>query len=156
MDNLLERAIVRKLQEDLPLVKEPYKHIADELGISEQELLSKINEMKDKKMLRRIGAILHHRTVGFKANAMVVWHVSEDRMMEVAHIMISFPQVSHCYERRTLPNWPYNLYTMIHSESLEVCEAIISQIIKITNIDTYEVLYSTKELKKSSMKYFVE
>lgn len=156
MKNALERAIVRRLQEDLPLVAQPYKDIANELGISEQELLDKLKELKHKKALRRIGCILHHRTAGFKANAMVIWEVPKERMIEVTDMMIAFSQVSHCYEREILPEWPYNVYCMIHAETFEKCEAIISQIINKTSIYKYEVLYSTKEFKKSSMKYFVD
>lgn len=156
MDILLERMIVRKLQEELPLVPEPYKVIAEELGIPEKELLSYIKELKENKILRRIGAILYHRTVGFKANAMVVWEVPTQRIKEVTDIMISFPQVSHCYERKVLINWQYNIYTMIHSVNFDECDDIINQIVQMTNINKYEVLYSTKELKKSSMKYFTE
>jgi len=156
MDNSLEKAIVRRFQEELPLVPQPYKFIADELGISEQELINKIKELKERKILRRIGAILHHRTIGFKANAMVVWSVPIDRIREVTDIMISFPQVSHCYERKPLPNWSYNIYTMIHSESFHKCEDIILNISKASAVDKYDVLYSTKELKKNSMKYFVD
>jgi len=156
MENALERAIVRRLQEDLPFVPKPYKYMADELGIPEQELLDKLKEMQDKRVLRRIGCILHHRTAGFKANAMVVWKVPKDRILEVTDIMVSFSQVSHCYERKTLSDWPYNVYTMIHAKTYEKCENIVLQIAKEANIYKYETLYSTKELKKSSMKYFTE
>jgi DNA-binding Lrp family transcriptional regulator len=156
MENSLDSAVIRKLQEELPLVPEPYKCIAEELGITERELFDKINELRDKKMLRRIGAVLHHRTVGFKANAMVVWAVPEDRIIEVTNIMITFPQVSHCYERKPLPNWSYNIYTMIHSGTFEDCEAVILKIARMVRADKYEVLYSIRELKKSSMKYFID
>lgn len=156
MENSLERAIIRKLQEELPLVPQPYKFIAAELGISEEELLNKIKKLRDRKMLRRIGAILHHRTVGFKANAMVVWSVPIDRIRDVANIMISFPEVSHCYERKTMSNWPYNIYTMIHSKSFDKCEDLILHIAQTSGVDKYEVLHSTRELKKSSMKYFID
>ncbi|MDF2614370.1 MAG: hypothetical protein K0S71_2156 [Clostridia bacterium] len=152
----LEKAIIRRLQEDLPLVKEPYKHMAAELGISEQEFLDKMSSFKEQKMLRRIGAILHHRTAGFEANAMVVWKVPQQRVAEVTELMISFREVSHCYERQSLPEWPYNIYTMIHSTHFETCGALIKQIADLTHLDHYEILYSTKELKKSSMKYFCE
>lgn len=156
MTDALEQAIIRKLQEDLPLVLEPYRHIAEELGIGEEELLNKIKELKERKVLRRIGAILYHREVGFAANAMVVCKIPSDRMKEVAEIISSFPQVSHCYERSALPDWPYNFYAMTHSESFESCDAIILEMISAAKIEEYEVLYSTKELKKSSVKYFSE
>lgn len=156
MQDVLERAIIRKFQADLPLVPQPYKFIADELGISEERLLDKLNELHERKILRRISTVLHHRTVGFKANAMVVWCVPKNRIKEVTDIMISFPQISHCYERKSSIDWPYNIYTMIHSESVAGCEAIISQIMKTVGKYKYEVLYSSRELKKSSMKYFTD
>lgn len=99
--DLLDKAIILKLQEDLPLVPRPYRHIACELGICEEELLGRLRKLKEERILRRIGAILHHRTVGFKANAMVVWNISECRIKEVTDMMITFPEVSHCYQRRT-------------------------------------------------------
>jgi DNA-binding Lrp family transcriptional regulator len=156
MENSLEKAIVRKLQEDLPLVPRPYEVIAEELGITEEELLNKIQDLSKKKILKRIGAVLHHRTVGFNANAMVVWSVPEEKISDSVNKMISFKEVSHCYERKALSNWPYNIYTMIHAETIEDCEAIILELAKNTGIASYEVLYSTRELKKRSMKYFTE
>ncbi|WP_070000613.1 siroheme decarboxylase subunit beta [Cellulosilyticum sp. I15G10I2] len=152
----LEKAIIRKLQEDLPLVKEPYKQLASELGILEQVLLDKIKVLKEQQKLRRMGAILHHRAAGVKANAMVVWQVPEDQIAQVTAFMVSFEEVSHCYQRAPLPDWPYNIYTMIHSTEFKACEAIIKHIAELVHLNHYEILYSTKELKKSSMKYFHE
>lgn len=99
MNSSLEKSIIRRLQEEIPIVPEPYKVIAEELGISEQQLLENIKSLRDKKMLKRISGILHHRTVGFKANAMVVWSVPKDKVKEVTDVMVTFPQISHCYER---------------------------------------------------------
>ena len=156
MIDALERAIVQKLQGDLPLVQEPYKKIAEELGITETALLDKIKNMREKKILRRIGGILYHRTVGFSANAMVVWRIPAEHIEEAAKVMTSFSQVSHCYERETFEGWPYNIYTMVHAQSYELCETVILEMSKLLHLDEYEVLYSTRELKKSSMKYFVD
>ncbi|WP_077611362.1 siroheme decarboxylase subunit beta [Clostridium sp. Marseille-P2415] len=153
MDVFHEKQIILKLQDEFPLVPEPYKKIADDIGIPEKELLDYITELKNNKTLRRIGAVLNHRTAGFPANAMVAWVVPAERIKEVSDIMISIPQVSHCYEREVLKNWNYNIYTMIHSVSFELCDKLIKQISQMTNINNYEVLYSTKELKKSSMVY---
>lgn len=155
MDSLT-RAIVRKLQGDLPLVREPYKQIAEELGILEEELFGKIRELKEKKALRRISGVLYHRALGFKANAMVVWQVPEENIREAAEYMAAQPAVSHCYEREMQPKWPYNLYTMLHAQNFEACEAHIKDLAKVTGISQYQALYSTRELKKSSMKYFME
>jgi len=156
MFSSLEIDIIRKLQGDLPLVPEPYKLIADELGIHEEELLEKIKEFCDKGIIRRVGATLNHRNVGFKANAMVVWVVPEERINEVSEILIEFPQISHCYQRPIFQNWPYNIFTMIHEETQEKCEEVVNKISKDIHIDEYNILFSTQELKKSSMKYFIE
>lgn len=154
MFSSLEKDIIRKFSGDIPLSSEPYKDIANELGITEEVLLSKVKEFFDKGIIRRIGGILYHREVGFKANAMIVWTVPEDKIEEVAAIACSFSEVTHCYQRPTYPNWPYNFFTMIHGESKEQCEEIIRKIAKSISINDYKILYSTKELKKSSMKYF--
>lgn len=149
MPDALERAIIRKLQDDLPLIKEPYMQIAEELGITEELLINKIKILKEKKMLRRMGGILYHQQAGFKANALVVWQAAEEEIQQTAKRMAAYKEVSHCYEREKLEDWPYNIYTMIHAQSFETCEAVILDIAKETNIKKYEVLYSIKELKKA-------
>lgn len=154
MLDLLEKAIIRRLSEDLPLDSEPYKIIAEELGTSEEILLKKIKELHDKQIVRRVSGILYHRKSGYNANAMVVWIVPEDKVDNVGKTLSYFKEITHCYERPTFQDWPYNLFTMIHSETKEECENIIKKISEVINIKDYKVLYSTKELKKSSIKYF--
>ena len=156
MFSSLDISIIRKIQEDLPLVAEPYRAIAEELQITESELISKIQEFCSKGIIRRFGATLNHRNIGFKANAMVVWQVPEERIKEVSKIMILFSAVSHCYQRPTFKSWPYNIFTMVHGETKEECEAIIKEIANAVDINSYNILYSTHELKKNSMKYFME
>ena len=155
MFSSLDINIIRKMQEDLPLVPQPYKLIAEELGIEEEELLEKIKEFCNKGIIRRFGATLNHRNIGFKANAMVVWIVPKE-IKEVSEIMIVFPQISHCYQRPTFPNWPYNIFTMVHGETEEECQEVVKEIVKAVRINDYSILYSTEELKKNSMRYFVE
>jgi DNA-binding Lrp family transcriptional regulator len=152
----LDISIIRKIQEDLPLVPEPYKEIAEELGITENEVISKIQEFCKSGIIRRFGTILNHRNVGFKANAMVVWKVPEGEIKAVSKIMILFSQVSHCYQRPTFPGWPYNVFTMVHEETKQECEKVVKEIANAVNINDYDMLYSTDELKKVSMKYFIE
>lgn len=152
----LDIRIIRKIQDDLPLVPEPYKAIAEELGITENQLINKIQDFCCRGIIRRFGATLNHRNVGFKANAMVVWKVPTERIKAVSKIMILFAQISHCYQRPTFPDWPYNIFTMVHGETKEECEKVVKEIVSATNIYDYSILYSTDELKKSSMKYFLE
>lgn len=151
----LDKDIIRRLQEELPVERQPYKTISEELGITEEVLLNRIHYLQDSKIIRRLGAILYHRKAGFTFNAMVVWAVPHERCDEVGGLMASSDRVSHCYKRAACANWPYNMYTMVHGHSSGECEEIASGISKETGIDEYEILYSTMELKKTSMKYFV-
>jgi DNA-binding Lrp family transcriptional regulator len=154
MFSSLEKSIIRKLSGELPISPEPYKKIADEVGITEKELISILRDFQDKGIIRRICGILYHQEVGIKGNAMVVWRVPKDKIDEAALIVCSLPEVTHCYERPTYDNWPYNFYTMIHGASKQQCEEVIKNISNSISAYDYEVLYSIKELKKSSMKYF--
>ena len=154
--NDLDKKIIRALQGDLPIEKEPYKSIAKELGIEEELLLKRLEEMKEQGILRRIGAILNHRSVGFNANAMVAWCIEESETEHIGKQLALQREISHCYQRESFPNWPYNMYTMVHAETTEACEAVIKRIAETIGIDKYEALYSTKELKKTSFKYFME
>lgn len=156
MFSLLDKKIIRMLQEDIPLVSEPYKQMAEELGIEEQLLLKKIQEFSKLGIIRRYGSALFHRKVGFQANAMVVWQVDEERIQAVGEKMVAFEKVTHCYERAEVEGWKYNLFTMIHGKTKEECEGIITEIASSIKESDYEVLYSIEELKKNSMRYFSE
>lgn len=151
----LDKKIIRALQEDLPLTSEPYQDIATNLGTTEEELLEKINLFIEQGIIRRFGAAIRHREAGFTANAMVVWNVEDDRTIEIGKKMASFSEVSHCYERPRYPDWPYNLFTMVHGKSREECEQIAKKIANVIDVTNYRLLFSTDELKKTSMKYFV-
>ncbi|NPV26360.1 MAG: Lrp/AsnC family transcriptional regulator [Firmicutes bacterium] len=152
----LEQRIVRELQEDLPLVPNPFKVIADRLGLTEVELLDKIRELQACGIIRRFGAVLRHREAGIEANAMVVWRVPPERVEEVGVQMAAFSAVSHCYARLTYPDWPYSLFTMIHGRDRQQCQQITEEIARTVGIEDYQLLFSTAELKKTSMRYFVK
>lgn len=149
-----DKHIIMKLQEDIPIVEEPYKVLAKELGIEEDELITRIKGYHESGILKRIAAVLYHREAGFKANAMVVWKVPEASLEESGNYMSSLSEVSHCYERKICDNWQYNLFTMIHGKDKEQCENLIELISNKIGIKDYKILYSTRELKKISMRYF--
>ncbi len=149
-----DKEIIARLSDDLPEDKEPFKVLARELNLREGELLRKIDEWKNKGIIRKFGAILNHRVAGYGENAMVVWRVPGERNREVGKTMASFPEVSHCYERATQPGWPYNLFTMIHGRTRDECEKIAEDISREIGITDYRLLYSTRQFKKTSMKYF--
>lgn len=153
--NAEDKQILRALQEDLPYTIKPYKTLAFKLGISETKLLQKISLYMEKGILRRIGAVVRHQKVGYKHNMMVVWRVPDKIVSTIGQNMAAYPEITHCYERATSPDWPYNLFTMVHGTSREGCESLIRKLSQENEIDDYQILTSLKELKKTSMKYFV-
>ena len=121
----------------------------------EESVLEKLpEEFIAEKKIRKLGAVLRHREVGFKFNALCAWEVPAEKLDAVAKIMSAHPAVSHCYDRNTAPNWNYNLYTMIHAKTREECDAIIAELSRSTGVENRQVLYSKKEWKKTSAKYF--
>ena len=150
----LEVDVIRRLQEDLPLVPRPFAAQADELGIAEADLLVLMETLRDRKLMRRFAAVMNHRTAGFKANAMGVWAVPAERCDDVGPAMAGYSAVSHCYRRPTYADWPYSVFTMVHGRSARDCEAAIEAIEQETEIHEYCLLWSTKEYKKVRLKYF--
>jgi siroheme decarboxylase len=147
-------AAIRELQIDIPLVPEPYRAMAERLGITEVALFEIARQLQARGYLRRMAAVLYHREAGFQANAMGVWVVPQERTEEVGAIMGSFRGVSHCYLRPTYPDWPYSLFTMVHGQQRRDCQAVIDAIAEATGIREYDLLYSTKEYKKVRLQYF--
>jgi DNA-binding Lrp family transcriptional regulator len=150
----LERKIVASLQEDLEISARPYLKIARQLEVSEETLLAALQSLCDRGIIRRYGATLRHQKTGFTANAMAAWRVDEDRIDEVGTKMASFQEVSHCYRRNPTDRWPYNLYTMIHASDEDACRRTAQKMSEATSTDHYTLLFSRKELKKTSMVYF--
>ena len=150
----LEKQIIASIQEDMAITARPYLKISDKLGISEEAMLETLQHLCDRGIIRRFGATLRHQKTGFTANAMVAWQVNEDRIEAVGGKMASFKQVSHCYRRNPTGSWPFNLYTMIHANDKDACRQIARQMSQAAEVDNYALLFSRKELKKTSMVYF--
>lgn len=150
----LDKNIIAIMQEEFPLVAEPYRAIAEKLGISEDELLKRLNKYYQDKKIRKMGAALRHREVGYSANALCAWIVPEDRISEVGEMLAKVAVVTHCYARVTQPGWPYNFYTMLHANTREQCNVIATELAHQTGLKDYIMLFSTKEWKKASMQYF--
>jgi DNA-binding Lrp family transcriptional regulator len=150
----IDIAAIRELQEDIALVPEPYRPMAERIGFTEQALFDVANRLTAQGYLRRMAAVLHHREAGFRANAMGVWVVPPERTDEVGKIMGSFRGVSHCYLRPTYPDWPYSIFTMVHGQNAKDCQEILNAISAATGIREYALLFSTEEYKKVRLKYF--
>jgi len=128
--------------------------MAEKIGITEDEFIKKVRSMKKNGVIRRFGATLRHQEAGLSSNAMGAWVVPKERLEEVGRLMAGFREITHCYQRKPQKDWRYNLYTMIHGETREDCSRIAAQISQSTGIDDYVLLFSEKEFKKTSMRYF--
>ena len=150
----LEKKIIASIQEDIPIISRPYLEISKKLKISEETLLKTLKDLCDRGVIRRFGATIRHQKSGFAANAMVAWIVDEKRIEKVGEKMSSFKEVSHCYRRNPTDEWPYNLYTMVHANNEDTCREIARTMSSKTRVENYKLLFSRRELKKTSMKYF--
>jgi DNA-binding Lrp family transcriptional regulator len=149
-------AVIRALQGDMPVIPEPYAPAAAELGVPQSRLLSHLEEMKERRLLRRVAAILFHRRAGFSANGMGVWRVPAGEELSYGKRMAAFRGISHCYQRPTYADWPYSVFTMAHGRSKEECDAILDAIALETGIDDRATLYSSTEFKKIRLLYFTD
>ena len=150
-----DKEFIRELQKDLEVIPEPFKDLADNLGITTSELFAKAKQYEDIGIMRRFAAILRHRDVGFLANGMVVWNVPEDKIDEVGFKLAAFPQVSHCYRRPVYPDWRFNLFSMIHARTMDAAEKMAVEMSDTIGIQDYQILFSSREFKKERVKYFV-
>jgi siroheme decarboxylase len=151
-------AVIRALQGPMEVTDRPYDAAAAEVGMDTDEFLRYLAGMVDRKLLRRVAAILYHRRAGFSANGMGVWRVPEDRILDVGARMAAVRGISHCYQRPTYEDWPYSVFTMAHGRSKEECDAILDGIADQHDLhgDDRAVLYSSTEFKKVRLHYFTE
>jgi siroheme decarboxylase len=153
-----EIATIQAMQGPMEAVERPYDAAAAELGVDTAELLERLADMVDRKLLRRVAAILFHRRAGFSANGMGVWKVPDEEILETGRRMASFRGISHCYQRPTYADWPYSVFTMAHGRSKEECDAILDSIAAECGIgaDDRATLYSSTEYKKIRLHYFTD
>ena len=149
-------ALIRQLQEDLPVVPKPFDVIAEQINISVDSILDQINQWKETGLIRRFGARIRHQQAGFTANGMVVFEIDQQKIDEVGALLAQYNQVSHCYHRPTAPDWPYNLFAMTHCKSDSQLHDLVKQMVDRIKPKQYDVLLSTAEYKKTNVKYFVE
>ena len=151
-----EQALVRALQDDIPISPRPFAEIGEAVGMTEQEVLDKVREWSEEGTIRRFGAMVRHQRLGYKANAMSAWDVPDERADEVGEILSQAAEVSHCYQRPRAEGWSFNLFAMIHGATEEECHQVAAALARRVDIKDYSLLFSSKEFKKISMKYFIE
>ncbi|MHB8793395.1 MAG: siroheme decarboxylase subunit beta [Thermoleophilia bacterium] len=159
MDRILsrqEQELVRLLQDDIPITPAPFAEIGAAVGMSEDEVVAKVQEWLADGTIRRFGAMVRHQRLGYKANAMSAWDVPDDRAEEVGRVFADASEVSHCYKRPRADRWNYNMFAMIHAATPEECREVADALAGKVGIEDYELLFSTREFKKISMTYFAE
>lgn len=158
MDDL-ERRLVKATQAGLPLDPQPYARIAEALGVDEATVIATLQALLARGAIRRIGAVPNHYAIGYRANGMSVWDVADEAIDRVGEFLGRLPAVTHCYRRpRQLPDWPYNLFAMVHGHSrdqvLAEVEAIAARVAAEFGavVRTRDVLFSTRILKKTGLR----
>ncbi len=149
-----DKAAIRALQEDIPLTPRPFDLWGGQVGLSYEELLDRAHDLQERKIMRRFSAVLYHRKAGFRANAMGVWKVPDERIEEVGNTFAHYQAVSHCYQRPTYEDWPYSIFSMVHGRTVEECEAVLDAMGAETGLTERDSLYSTREYKKTRVRYF--
>jgi DNA-binding Lrp family transcriptional regulator len=149
-------SVIRALQGPMEVTDRPYDAAAEAVGMDPSVFLEHLSGMVDRKLLRRVAAILFHRRAGFSANGMGVWRVPEDEIQETGRRMAAFRGISHCYQRPTYPDWPYSVFTMAHGRSKEECDAVLDSIAEECGLAGPDraTLYSSTEYKKVRLHYF--
>ncbi|MFC2014752.1 Lrp/AsnC family transcriptional regulator [Chloroflexota bacterium] len=150
-----DKTVINAIQEDLSLVARPFYDIAKELNMEEEEFLETCRSLLSSGIIRRFSANINHRRVGFAANAMACWVVPEEQVDNIGRKLAALKEVSHCYERKTNPYWRHNVFAMIHQQTREECQQIADKVAAETGLTDYMLLYSTREMKKTRVKYLV-
>jgi DNA-binding Lrp family transcriptional regulator len=144
------------LQQDLPVVDEPFAELAAQAHMSQEELLDHARRLLRSGVMRRFASVLGHRRAGYVSNAMVCWNVGADRLDEIGLRLSTDPKISHCYSRPAFPDWPYSLYTMIHCHDENELAATIERLARLSGVSDYRALRTIREYKKSRPVYLGE
>ena len=150
-----DRAIVNELQQDLPLIERPFDLTSARLSMDVSDLLNRCQSLMRCGIIRRFGASLRHTSLGFTANVMACWKVPPVMVETTGKKIAALREVSHCYERKTSPLWPYNLFAMIHASKKQTCQDRVDKLSQETELGEYILLFSTREFKKVRVRYLV-
>ena len=151
-----DKELIAEIQDGLPLASHPYAEIGERVGLSEQEVIRRIGNLQDGGVIKRMGIVVRHHELGYTANAMVVWNVPDERLDEIGDLLGSQACVTLCYQRpRRLPDWPYNLFCMIHGQKRERVLQIIDAIVESEGLEEIprKVLFSGRRFKQRGARY---
>jgi DNA-binding Lrp family transcriptional regulator len=151
-----DRQLIAAIQEGLPMVSKPYAGIAARLGISQQAVIGRLQALQDSGLIKRMGVVVRHRALGYCANAMVVWDVPDTDIERIGELLSAETCVTLCYQRpRRLPDWPYNLFCMIHGRARDGVLRCIERIIESHGLHdiNHDVLFSSRSFKQCGARY---
>lgn len=151
----IDRKIIEMTQAGLPLTLKPYHTIAKQLDLEAELVMTRFRKLQEKGVIRRIGVVPNHYRLGYRANGMTVWDVADEKVKDFGKRIGALDFVSHCYHRpRHLPDWPYNLFAMVHGHDRETTDKYVDKIANILGDASrqHSVLYSTRILKKTGMR----
>lgn len=148
--------LLTAIQGGLPLHARPYQVVANNIGMSEDEVMSRLEHLQNTGVMKRLGVIVRHHELGYRCNGMCVWDIPDDRLEEIGRAFSGYDFVTLCYERpRRLPDWPYNLFCMIHGKDRDVVLKQAEQLAVENCLEAIErdVLFSTKRFKQRGAHY---
>ena len=151
----VDRRIISATQSGLPLTKRPFDDVAEQVGVSVTDVITRMQQMTDLGIIRRTGVVPNHYKLGFKSNGMSVWQVPEDKIIQLGEKVGALDFVSHCYQRPVfLPEWPYNLFAMVHGTTHEEVKGKVEKISELLAKDDngHQILFSTRILKKTGLR----
>lgn len=151
-----DRALILATQAGLPVVAEPYQQLAQQLNISTEAVMQRLQMLLANGQIRRIGAVPNHYALGYHGNGMSVWDIDEAKVDHYGQLIGQLPFVSHAYRRpRIAPHWPYNLFAMVHGQDRAAVFTHIQTMVALVGTDCrdYEVLFSTRILKKTGLRF---
>jgi len=151
----LDRALIVATQGGLPLVSDPWADLGGPLGMSGDEVRRRLGALLDAGIIRRIGVVPNHYAIGWTANGMTVWDIDDDAVDALGAEVGALPFVTHCYRRpRALPDWPYNLFAMVHGSSRAEVGDKAARIAELLggHCRGSDLLLSTRILKKTGLR----
>ncbi len=151
-----DRALIKAVERGLPVVSRPYAKIAKQMGVTEQDVISRLQHLIDNGAIKRYGVVVRHKELGYTANGMVVWNIPDDRVDEMGTCIGKYDCVTLSYRRpRRLPDWTYNLFTMVHGSNREEVSQKVAEIVEncgLQDID-HTILFSTRRFKQRGASY---
>ncbi|MGD8842753.1 MAG: AsnC family transcriptional regulator [Gammaproteobacteria bacterium] len=152
----VNRALLQAIEGGLPLAPRPYARVGEQLGISESQVMRRLQELREQGIIKRLGVVVRHRLLGYRANAMVVWDIPDDQVRTAGRCLGSVPFVTLCYRRpRRLPDWPYNLFTMIHGRDRAQVLERVDHLLHTCGMQdvAHRVLFSQRCFKQRGARY---